>query len=130
MTNLYERKASAVEQARDLVEEVDLELALEEARVDGFGVGPEAAVTLGVEPADERGRRVVDLQGALDREPAPSVGPPSRIQVGVTRLPLGVDAPLSLPLDPQQIGNPANLDIESLGKVERGLSDLPRRAGG
>ena len=85
------------DQSGDLLGEVDLELAPEEARVDLLGVGAEEPVALGEQPADQRRGRIVDLERTLDRKAA-APGSPSGARPGTSTAPSTPSTELRSPL--------------------------------
>src|SRR5579885_359044 len=97
---------------------IDLQLTPEEQFVDFAAVFEQAPVFVREQAADQRRGGVVNLERAADYETA-GRRPPSRVQVRVFRLVLGIDTALALALDAELERNPADANIIFPLKRER-----------
>src|ERR1035437_9788167 len=112
--------AEACDYARDRVGLIGLELAAKEHLENSTAVIEQAAVLIREQAADQRRRRVVNIQRPANNQAA-RLGPSARIEIRVVRLVFGVETALALALDSKLERNPSDANSKSLFEREGGI---------
>src|ERR1035437_5495896 len=112
--------AQACDYARARVALIGLELAAKEHLENSTAVIEQAAVLIREQAADQRRRRVVNLQRPANNQAA-RFGPSARVEIRVARLVFGVETALALALDSKLERNPSDANSKSLFEREGGI---------